>query len=173
MDFNADVQIRKDIPVKTISGAIFENFHIHESSLRAICSGTHSAAVTSMDAERLQEIFPIFDSGCSTVLTDSMLNCRNCEELIIDISQAENGAIMRSTHKCKKTYYIAARDGDIHAIEFDAFIVPSLKCDLIGGRAVTNGLDFKVILDKDANISEIHPRLNGMLCGIEYSIRFF
>ncbi len=60
--------------------------------------------------------------------------------------QAESGVRMHSTHKGKKTYYLEARDESIHSMEFDALIVPSLKQDLIGGRAVTNGLDFQVIL---------------------------
>ena len=57
-------------------------------------------------------------------------------------------------------------------MEFDALIVPSLKQDLIGGRAVTNGLDFQVILDKNPYVCGIYPRINGKLCGIEQSIPF-
>ena len=79
---------------------------------------------------------------------------------------------MVSTHKCRKTYYVESRDGNIHAIEVDALIVPSLKRDLIGGRAITNDLDFQVILDRDPNISGIYPRVNGKLCGVEQSISF-
>ena len=50
--------------------------------------------------------------------------------------------------------------------------MPSLKQDLIGGRAVTNGLDFQVILDKNPHDCGIYPRINGKLCGIERSIPF-
>jgi hypothetical protein len=112
----------------------------------------------------------MFDSGCSTVLASSMLNWRDVEEHIMSILLAESGAQMLSTHKCRKTYYVESWDGNIHAIKVDALIVPSLKQDLIGGRAVTNGLDFQVILDKNPHVCGMYPRLNGELCGFESSI---
>jgi hypothetical protein len=102
-------------------------------------------------------IYPMFDSGCSTVPTSSMLNCRKVEEHVISIMQVESGVQMASTHKCRKTYYLESRDGNIHAIEVDALIVPSLTQNLIGGRAITNDLEFQVILDKDPNIAGIYP----------------
>ena len=105
--------------------------------------------------------YPMFDSGCSAVLTNSMLNCREVEEHVIQIMQAESGVQMASTHRCRKTYYVESRDGNIHAIEIDALIAPSLKRDFIGGRAISNYLDFQVILDRDPNISGIHPCING------------
>ena len=74
--------------------------------------------------------------------------------------QAESGVQMMSTHKCKKTYYAEARDGNIHCFEVDALIAP-VKQDLIGGRAITNGLKFQVILDQDPNVAGIHPLING------------
>ena len=67
---------------------------------------------------------------------------------------------MHSTYKAKKTYYLEARDGSIHSMKFDALSVPSLKQDLIGGRTVTNGLDFQVILDKNPHVCGIYPRVN-------------
>ncbi len=105
-----------------------------------------------------------------------MLNCREVEEQVVETMQAESGAQMWSTHKCKKTYYAEARDGSIHAIAFDLLIVPSLKLDLIGGRGVTNGLDSRVILDKNSMICGIYPRIAGIspgkLCGVELSNPF-
>ena len=68
---------------------------------------------------------------------------------------------MASSHKCRnlarKTYYLESRDGNIHALEIDALIVPSLTQDLIGGKDITNDLEFRVILDKDPNIAGIYP----------------
>ena len=90
----------------------------------------------------------------------------------MSIMQAESGAQMLSTHKCRKTYYVESRDGNIHAIEVDALIVPSLKQDLIGGRALTNNLDFQIILDQDLNVVGIYPRFNGKICGVERLIPF-
>ena len=90
----------------------------------------------------------------------------------MSIMQAESGVQMSSTHKCRKTYYVESRDGNIHAIEVDALIVPSLKQDLIGGRALTNNLNFQIILDQDPNVAGIYPRFNGELCSVEQSIPF-
>ena len=63
--------------------------------------------------------------------------------------QAESSVQMMSTHKCKKTYYTEARDWNIHSFEVDALIAP-VEQDLIGGRAITNGLKFQVILDEES-----------------------
>ena len=68
-----------------------------------------------------------FYSGCSTVLTSSMLNCRKVEEHVISIMRAESGVQMESTHKCRKTHY-----------------------DPIEGGSVTNGLDSQVMLEKNS-----------------------
>ena len=124
-------------------------------------------------ANELEDLnFPNFDSACSAVLTNSMLNCSAVEAHVATIMQAEFGAKMLSSHKCKKTYYVASRSGNIISLEFDALIVPQLKQDLIGGRAVTNGMDFQVILDKEQNICGIYPRIDDKLCNIEDSIPF-
>jgi hypothetical protein len=132
-----------------------------------------SAITVAYAAGELEDLnFPNFDSACSAVLTNSMLNCSAVEEHIATIMQAEFGAKMSSSHKCKKTYYVASRSGNIIALEFDALIVPHLKQDLIGGRAVTNGMDFQVILDKDPHVCGIYPRVDGKLCSIEDSIPF-
>jgi hypothetical protein len=61
--------------------------------------------------------------------------------------------------------------GNIHSFEVDALIAP-VKQDLIGGRAITNGLKFQVILDQDPNICGIYPRTNGKLGDVEQSIPF-
>ncbi len=67
------------------------------------------------------------DSGYSTVLTNSMLNCRKFEENAISIMQAEFGVQLASTHKCRRTFYVKSRDGNDHAMESDALIVPTLE----------------------------------------------
>ncbi len=58
---------------------------------------------------------------------------------------------MLSTHKCKMTHIAEAHGGNIHSFEVDTLIAP-VEQDLIGGRAITNGLKFQVILDPDPNI---------------------
>ena len=101
-----------------------------------------------------------------------MLNFGAAEEHIATIMQAEFGTKMSSSHKCKKTCYVESRSGNIIALEFDALIVPHLKQDLTGGRAVTNGMDFQVILDKGPNVCGIYPFVNGKLCSTEDAISF-
>ena len=95
----------------------------------------HQAAAVTTDEIDDGKNYPYFDSGCTTVLTNSMRNCREVEEHVVQISQAESGVQMMSTHKCRKTYYAEARDGNIHSFELDALIAP-VKQDLIGGRAM-------------------------------------
>ncbi len=65
-----------------------------------------------------------------------------------------------------------SRDGNIHAIECDALIVPSLKQDLIEGRADTNGLNSQGTLAKNTDIYGIFPRINSKQYGDEQSISF-
>jgi hypothetical protein len=79
---------------------------------------------------------------------------------------------MHSTLKCNKTFYFKAKDGKIQVVESDAPIVESLKQDLVGERAVTNGLNFQEILDKDLNVCGIYPCFNGKLFGVEQFIPF-
>ena len=167
VNFNAGMQKCKEQSVQPIPGAK-KNY---SRTVETICA-RHLAAAISMGSAQAEDgiIFPLYDSGCSTVLTSSMLNCREVEEQVTPITQAEAGVQMESTHKCRKTYYVESRDGNIHALEFDALIVPSLKQKLIGGRAVTNGLNLQVIFDKNPNICGIVPRINGKLCDIEQSI---
>ena len=127
----------------------------------------HSAASISTGNKDAEDIYPNFDSACSTVLTNSMLNCRQVEEHSVPIMLVESGVQMHSTLKCNKTFYFNPRDGNIHVVEPDALIVSSLKQDIIGERAISNGLNFQVILDKDLNVCGIYPCFNRKLCCVE------
>ena len=168
VNFYADMQKCDELSVQQILGA---TINCHRSTEVA---EKHSAAAITMETEQAEDgdNYPMFDSGYSTVLTNSMLNCRKVEEHAISIMRAESGVQMASTHKCRKTYYVKSRDGNIHAIESDALIVPSLKQDLIEGRADTNGLNSHGTLDTNTNICEIYPRVNSKLYGDEQSIPF-
>ena len=171
VDFDADMMSRQEL----IAGTILSEEHTRTLKSLGTMDDLHvaSAITVAYAASELEDLnFPNFDSACFAVLTNSMLNCSAVEEHIATIMQAESGAKMSSSHKCKKTYYVASRNGNIIALEFDALIVPHLKQDLIGGRAVTNGMDFQVILDKDPNVCGIYPRVDGKLCSIEDSIPF-
>jgi hypothetical protein len=58
----------------------------------------HQAAAVTTDAIDDGENYPYFDSGCTTVLTSSMRNCREVEQHVVQISQAESGVQMMSAH---------------------------------------------------------------------------
>jgi hypothetical protein len=165
VNFDADVQKRGELLVQPIPDAARRN--LQSMGLNPII---HSAASITTGNEDAEDIYPNFDSTCSTVLTNSMLNCRQVEEHLIPILQAESGVQMHSTLQCNKTFYCEARDENIQAVESDALIVASLKQDLIGERPVTNGLNFQEILDKDLNVCGIYPCFNGKLCGVEQFI---
>ena len=167
VNFDADVQKRKELLAQPKSDGLSRN---RESM--GFTPIIHSAAAISTGNEEAEENYPNFYSARPTVLTNSMLNCRQVEEDSIPIMQVESGVQMHSKLKCYKTFYFNPRDGNIQAVESDALTVSSVKQDLIGGRAVTNGLDFQVILDKNPYICGIYPRMNGKLCGIEQSIPF-
>ena len=143
VNFNAGMQKCKELSVQPIPGAR-KNYC---RTMGTICAG-HSAAAISMGTVQAEDgkILPLFYSGCSTVLTSSMLDCRNVEEHVISIMQAESGVQMESTHKCRKTHY-----------------------DPIEGGSVTNGLDSQVILEKNTDICGIYPR---KLYGDEITISF-
>ena len=79
---------------------------------------------------------------------------------------------MHSTLKCNKTFYFNPRDGNIHVVESDALIVSFLKQGLIGESAVSYGLNFQGIRDKNLNVCGIYPCFNRKLCGVEQSIIF-
>ncbi len=102
---NADVNIlqtcRKGLLFQPIPGA---TINCHRSTEVA---EKHSAAAITMETEQAEDgdYYPMFDSGHSTVLTNSMLNCRKVEEHAISIMQAESGVQMASTHKCRETDY--------------------------------------------------------------------
>ena len=163
MNFNAGMQKCKELSVQPIPGAR-KNYC---RTMGTICAG-HSATAISMGTVQAEDgkILPLFYSGCSTVLTSSMLNCRKVEEHVISIMQAESGVQMESTHKCRKTHYVKSRDGNIRAIESDALNVPLLKQDLNEGRTDTNGLNSQVILDKNTDIRGIYPRINSKPYGV-------
>ena len=109
-NFIADVQKREELLVQPTPGASINYGRSTE------IADQYAAAIT-MESDQAEDgdNYPLYDSGCSTVLTNSMLNCSKVEEHVISIMQAESGVQMASTHKCRKTYYVESRDGNIHA----------------------------------------------------------
>ncbi len=141
----AGVQIRKALaaqsnPIATdnLPQSTGTDSEIHQAA--AITTGT-------VDADDNQ---PKFDTACSSVLTNSMRNCRKVGQTVCVIakrlrimwSQLCKRSLVSSTHKCTKTYYAETRDGIIHSFEVDT-LIDHVKQDLIGGRAIANGLNSK------------------------------
>ena len=166
VNFDSEMQKCDELSVQPSPGAT-----INYSQSMDIIPKNHTAAAITLQTAQAEDgiIYPMFDSGCSTVPTSSMFNCMKVEEHVMSIMQVESRVQMSSTHKCRMTCYDESRDGNIHAIKVNALIVPSLQQDLIGG---TNNPDFQVILDQDPNVAEIHPLINGKPYSDEQSIPF-
>jgi hypothetical protein len=96
------------------------------------------------------------DCGATSTLTDSLFNMTNVEQKLITIQLAMDGATMQATHVGTKTYYVYDRTGTLRPVSTRAFYVKELKQDLLGGRALVKS-NYRVILDKDPNISGIYP----------------
>jgi hypothetical protein len=67
---------------------------------------------------------------------------------------------MTPTHVCMKTYYyVTSRTGEIRPLTTKAFIVPSLRSDLISVKSL-NRQGYRVIHDLDPGESGIYPIFN-------------
>ena len=100
VNFHAEMQKCDELSVQPSYGAT-----IYYSQSMEIIPKNHTAAAITLQTAQAEGgiIYPMFDSGCSTVLTSSMLNCREVKEHVMSIMQAESGVKMSSTHKCRKT----------------------------------------------------------------------
>ena len=115
VDFDADMMSRQEL----IAGTILSEERTRTLKLLGTMDDLHvaSAITVAIAASELEDLnFPNFDSACSAVLTNSMLNCSPVEEHIATIMQAEFGAKM-SSHKYKKEYYVESRSGNIIAVQ--------------------------------------------------------
>ena len=92
VNFDADVQKREELSVQPIPDATRRN--LQSMGFSQII---HSAAAITTGNEEAEENYPNFDSACSTVLSNSMLNCRQVEEHSVPIMQAESGVQMHLT----------------------------------------------------------------------------
>ncbi len=72
VNFDADVQTREELLVQPIPDATRRN--LQSMSLNPII---HSAASITTGNEDAEDIYPMFYSACSTVLTNSMLICKH------------------------------------------------------------------------------------------------
>ncbi len=106
-----------------------------------------------------EEIKPVIcDGGATFTLSSSFENCTDCqpktvEIKTVEIKTAEGGVVMTTTHVCLKTYYVKSRPGEIRPITTKAFIVPSLRSDLISVKSV-NRQGYRVVHDPDPRNQE-------------------
>ena len=92
VDFNAVVQLRHD----SFAGTMLSEERVRLLKSLGTMDDLHvAAAITVANADGVPEElkFPNFDSACSTVLTNSMLNCSAVEEYTATNVQAEFGGV--------------------------------------------------------------------------------
>ena len=125
----------------------------------ALVADSSSAGDNSLDHD--QETQPlIVDCGATTTLTTTLMNMSNVSARVIDIQLAGKGSLLRSSHIGDKTYYVLDVTGSVRPITTRAFYVKELQRDLLGGRALVNA-DYRIILDKNTDISGVYPVING------------
>ena len=66
------------------------------------------------------------------------------------------------SHSGYKSYFIKDVTGAIHKCTTEAFFVPDLQHDLLGGRALVTA-NYQLILDKDPKISGLFSVTNGKI----------
>jgi hypothetical protein len=135
-----------------------EDIVISEKAARAI-KGEAEFAFLGEEFTFTEEIKPVIcDGGATSTLSSSFENCTDCQPKTVEIKTAEGGVVMTTTHVCMKTYYVKSRTGDIRPITTKAFIVPSLRSDLISVKFF-NRQGYRVVHDPDPrgirNISDI------------------
>ncbi len=95
------------------------------------------------------EITPVIcDGGATSTLSFSFENCTDCQPKTVEIKTTEGGIVMTTTHVCMKTYYVKSRTGEIRPLSTQAFIVPSLRSDVISVKSL-NRQGYRIIHDPD------------------------
>ena len=75
---------------------------------------------------------------------------------------AEGGIAMVTTHVCLKTNYFRSRTGEIRAVTTQAFVVPSLRTDLLSVKSL-NFQGYCVIHHPDPEESGLFPLIEGKM----------
>ena len=126
-----DLQKVQEILCKETVNNEDEDIVISEKAARAI-KGKAEFAYLREEFTSTEEIKPVIcDGGATSTLSSSFENCTDCQPKTVEIKTAEGGAVMTTTHVCMKTYYVKSRTGEIRPLTTKAFIVPSLRSDLI------------------------------------------
>ena len=111
------------------------------------------------------------DCGATVTITGSLANTTDVKEKTVVIEMAENGAEMRSTHTCMKTYFMKNRSGETVSITTPALYAKSIHQDLLSGKAC-NRIGIRIILDEDPDITGLYPLDKDKQQHIEESIPF-
>ena len=94
MESMAGVQLRKELVAKSI---LIATDYLLQST--GTVSEIHQAAAVTTGTIDADDIYPNFDTACSSMLTNSMRNCREVEEHVAPIMQAESGCQRTSARR--------------------------------------------------------------------------
>jgi hypothetical protein len=113
-----------------------EDIVISEKAARAI-KGEAEFSCLGEEFTSTEEIKPVIcDGGAKSTLSSLFENCADCQPKTVEIKTAEGGVVMTTTHVCMKTYYVKSRTGETRPLTTKAFIVPSLRSDLISVKSL-------------------------------------
>jgi hypothetical protein len=157
-----DLQKAQEILCKETVNNEDEDIVISEKAARAI-KGEAEFSFLGEEFSSPEEIKPVIcDGGATSMLSSSFENCTDCQPKTVEIKTAEGGVVMTTTHECMKTYYVKSRTGEIRPLTTKAFIVPSLRSDLISVKSL-NRQGYGAIHDPDPEQSGIYPIFNGKI----------
>ncbi len=157
-----DIQKVQEILCKETVNDEDEDILISEKAARAI-KGEAEFAFLGEEFTYTEKIKPVIcDGGGTSTLSSSFENFTDCRPKTVEIKTAEGGVVMTTTHVCMETYYVKSRTGEIRPLTNKAFIVPSLRSDLISVKSL-NLQGSSVIHDPDPEESGKYPIFNGKI----------
>jgi hypothetical protein len=108
-----------------------EEHIISEKLARAVMAQGEFALVGNESVPNNETPYVIVDGEATTTLTSSFENCADIKPKKVNINLAEGRIAMVTTHVCLKTHCFRSRTGEIRAVTTQAFVVPSLRTDLL------------------------------------------
>jgi hypothetical protein len=115
-----------------------EEHIISEKLARAVMAQGEFALVGNESVPNNETPYVIVDGGATTTLASSFENCTDINPKKVNINLAEGGIAMVTTHVCLKTNYLRSRTGEIRAVTTQAFVMPSLRTDLLSVKSLTS-----------------------------------
>ena len=129
---------------------------------RAVMAQGEFAFVGNESVPNNETSYVIVDGGATTTLTSSFENCTDIKPKKVNINLAEGGVAMVTTHVCLKTNYFRSRTGEFRAVTTQAFVVPSLRTDLLSVKSL-NFQGYCVVHHPDPEESGLFPLIEGKM----------